>query len=324
MNACWYVTHSWSVHDDRWLAALMSQGFEVRDLSLSRDHLTVDQIRQMITNQPELPVLAGPLTSITSTLLPLPNRCVGLSWGFDLIEIAGHGTDASWLPHLDHLIVDSPITHAIAREQGMPAEGITCIPWGVDLQQFTPIPTSTNEPIVLSLRGLEALYRVSDLIAAWPAVMKKYPRARLLIGNQGSLRESLEAQAGELGIGASVTFLGSIPEGELPELFGSVTLYVSTSPVDGTSVTMLQAMACRAPVLVTDTPANRVWIEPGDSGFVFPVGDIDLLASSINDILTAEGAYNVSEITAKARQIVEERADWQRNSRMLRGILLGD
>lgn len=324
MNACWYLTHGWSVHDDRWVAALTSQGFEVRDLSLGRDHLTVEQIRVIITSQPQLPVLAGPLTSLTSKLVPLPNRCVGLSWGFDLIEVADQGSDASWLLELDHLIVDSPTTHEIARERGVPAAKITEIPWGIDLEQFSPRQTRTHDLAVLSLRALEDRYRVSDVIAAWPAVLAAHPAAKLLIGNQGSLRESLEALVRDLGIASSVSFLGCVPESELPDLFGSVALYVSTSPIDGTSVTMLQAMGCEVPVLVTDTPANRAWITPGESGFLFHVGDPRSLASTIREALDAHHANETSAITRHARDIVEERANWQHNIEKLPGILLGD
>ena len=324
MSACWYVTHDWSVHDERWVAALTSQGFEVRDLSLGRDHLTVEQIRGMIIGQPEMLVLAGPLTSVTSTLVPLPNRCIGLSWGFDLIDIADQGTDASWLLDLDHLIIDSPQTRAIAMEQGVPPARISEIPWGIDLELFSPRQTQAPEQTVLSLRALEDLYRVSDLVAAWPAVLAAHPAAKLLIGNQGSLRESLEAQVRDLGLASSVSFLGSIPESDLPELFGSVALYVSTSPVDGTSVTMLQAMGCEVPVLVTDTPANRAWITPGESGFLFHVGDPSSLTSTINEALTAHEAHETSTITRHARHIVEERANWQHNIEKLPGILLGD
>ena len=324
MNACWYLTHGWSVHDDRWVAALTSQGFEVRDLSLGRDHLTVDQIREIVTAQPKLPVLAGPLTSLTSKLVPLPNRCVGLSWGFDLIEVADQGSDASWLLELDHLIVDSPTTHEIARERGVPAAKITEIPWGIDLELFTPMQTRTHELTVLSLRALEDRYRVSDLIAAWPAVIAAHPTAKLLIGNQGSLRESLEAQVRDLGVESSVTFIGSVPESDLPALLGSVALYVSTSPIDGTSVTMLQAMGCGVPLLVTDTTANRAWIKPGESGFLFHVGDPRSLASTINEALDAHEANEISTITRNARHMVEERANWQHNIEKLPGILLGD
>jgi glycosyltransferase involved in cell wall biosynthesis len=324
VDACWYITHRWSVHDDRWVAALTSQGFEVRALSLERDHLTVEQVHEMVAQQPDLPILAGPLTSVTSDLLPVPNRCVGLSWGFDLIEIDKQAKDSSWLTTLDHLIIDSPQTRAIAIEAGMPPEHITEIPWGIDLEHFTPVHTPSSTSTVLSLRALEDLYDVSDLIAAWPDVIAARPSAKLLIGNHGSLRPSLEEQVRELGIESSVRFLGFIPESELPTLLNSVDLYVSTSPIDGTSVTMLQAMACAVPVLVTDTPGNRSWITPGQTGFLYRAGDVQHLSSTINEVLDNQTNQDMSDVTTRARRIVEDRADWQRNIQQLRGILLGD
>lgn len=294
----------------------------MKDLSLERDHLTVDQIREMVTAHPEHPILAGPLTSVTRHLLPLPNRCVGLSWGFDLIGIGAQGKDTSWLTALDHLIVDSPSTKAIAIGAGVPPEHITEIPWGIDLELFRSMHTTPGASIVLSLRALEELYDVSDLVAAWPDVMTAHPSATLLIGNHGPQRPSLEAQVRELGVESSVTFLGLIPESDLPNLLGSVALYVSTSPIDGTSVTMLQAMGCEVPVLVTDTPGNRAWITPGQSGFVYRINDRHHLSTSINDILAAQ-TDSLTSLTTSARKIVEARANWQRNTGQLREILLG-
>lgn len=333
MEACWYITHRWSVHDDRWVSALESQGFEVHARSLERDGLTTHQVREMIAGQPDRPVLAGPLKSVTSNLLALPNRCVGLSWGFDLIEMENQHEDTLWLMALDHLIVDSPQTRTIALKAGMSPEQVSEIPWGIDLERFAPKNSradgnaaveSSEAPIVLSLRSLEDLYHVSDLIAAWPEVIAAHPSARLLIGNHGSLRATLERQVTDLGLDSTVSFLGVIPESDLPGLLSSVDLYVSTSPVDGTSVTMLQAMGCEVPVLVADTPGNREWISPGESGFLHQVNNLHHLSTRINDILTARATHHMSDVTTRARHIVEERANWPRNTAALRGILLGN
>jgi glycosyltransferase involved in cell wall biosynthesis len=324
MDTCWYVTHRWSVHDDRWVAALQSQGFEVHALSLERDHLSVEQVKQELTKEPDRPVLAGPLTAVTQHLLPLPNRCVGLSWGFDLLAMDADDSPNSWLTALDHLIVDSPVTQAIAIEAGMQPEHISQIPWGIDLQHFTPGHTPKGASTVLSLRALEDLYHVADLIAAWPEVLTVHPSVKLLIGNQGSLREELRRQVTERGLDSRVTFLGSIPESELPDVLRSAHLYVSTSPIDGTSVTMLQAMGCGVPVLVTDTPGNRAWITPGESGFLYKANDPRHLSASIIEILNEQETGEAANVTRNARQIVEDRANWQHNIAALRGILLGD
>jgi glycosyltransferase involved in cell wall biosynthesis len=56
---------------------------------------------------------------------------------------------------------------------------------------------------------------------------------------------------------------------------------VSASEVDGTSVTLLQAMACGTPVVVSDIDGNRGWVTEGKTGRLFRTGDAGEQASAI-------------------------------------------
>lgn len=330
MSACWYVSHSWGVHDQRWVNALAGQGFIPHIVSLARDELDVASSRELImAGSPDVPVLAGPLTTVTRHLMGIPNRLVGLSWGFDLVELHDSGEHPDWLGRLDHLVVDSPVTREIAVEAGVDPDRITQIPWGTDLLVFHPEGLRANladirippgYSTVLSLRAHEPLYRVHDLIDAWPAVLDKRPDSVLLIGNTGTIKGELRERALHAGIDQHVRFLGLINEEDLAPLLRTVDAYVSTSPIDGTSVTLLQAMACGAPVIVADIPGNQAWVEHGVSGHVYRSGDPQDLAASIVDTLSLP-ADVTQEISRAARVQVLERADWTRNSSLLKQAL---
>lgn len=332
MDPCWYVTASWGTHDERWIAALRAQGFEPRSISLERDRLTIEQVRQQLRDSANegdrSPVLAGPLTSITDHLVGIPQRLVGLSWGFDLLD-SDHGPDR--LDQIDHLIVDSPASAQIAEAAGLSRERISQIYWGIDLDLFTAdgprseltgvgIPESAHT--VLSLRAHEDLYRVHDLIESWPMVLQQHQDAHLLIGNNGSLTESLKTRVQELSITDSVHFIGRIPERDLPPLFRAVDLYVSTSPIDGTSVTLLQAMACECPVLVTDAAGNRHWIEQGVGGYLYQPGNVRELGDSIAAALSGWGTDYQQQLIEASSSAVQSRADWKHNQRLLRPALM--
>jgi len=322
-STCWYVSSNWGVHDQRWVKALQDQGFRVLIRSINDDATGLATARGDIESSPaHWPVVAGPLEVVTETLTGIPNRLVGLSWGFDLLTHESSEVDRSWLTELDHLIVDSVQTERIAREAGLAEEAISVIPWGVDLEVFTTDGTNTPSPFVLSLRAHEPLYRVDDLFEAWPHVLDRQPDAVLLIGNSGSLTEEFEKSVKQRGLQPSVRFLGRIPESDLPELLRSVKTYVSTSPIDGTSVTMLQAMACGVPVVVTDTENNRSWITHQESGYLFESGDSNDLAEQLHRSLAA-GQLDRRAMTAAARATVVERADWTANTKRLREIVAG-
>ena len=58
-------------------------------------------------------------------------------------------------------------------------------------------------------------------------------------------------------------------------------LYISASHVDGSSVSLMEALACGLPCVVSDIPANKEWVTDGVNGWIFPDGDVDALAEII-------------------------------------------
>jgi len=90
---------------------------------------------------------------------------------------------------------------------------------------------------------------------------------------------------------------------------------VSASHSDGSSVSLLQAMACGLPVVVSSLPSNQEWVGPGTHGWLFPDGDSQALAEHIVQAL-AEPKARV-DMGRATRATVEARADWRIGARML-------
>jgi len=316
---CLYVTNGWGIHDDRWFAALEGQGFSPVAVRLGIDATSpADLVQAVERAAPEdTPIIAGPLNSITVHLVDLPNPIVGLSWGFDL-----HQMDSStWLSRLSGIIVDSEATAAIAGEAGVNPDRITFIPWGVDLNAFHPngpeqdlqawgVPADAR--ILLTLRAHEPQYRVPDVIRAMPRILVETPNAFLLVGNRGSQTSELEQLVSTLQLTDHVSFIPLIEETELPQLLRASDVYISASEVDGTSVTLLQAMACGVPVVVSEIPGNRPWVEQGVSGHLFPLGEPDKLADAVRLALVQSPT-----LTQEARGRVTRHANWSRNQERL-------
>ncbi len=112
-----------------------------------------------------------------------------------------------------------------------------------------------------------------------------------------------------------------MPEVVLPGLLGAAAAYVTASEVDGSSVTLLQAMACGTAVVASNTPGNSEWVTPGTSGLLFQVADPTDLAAALGKVLDSGGGTS-NKLGSSARKVVEERADWARNSNQLAHILL--
>jgi glycosyltransferase involved in cell wall biosynthesis len=102
-----------------------------------------------------------------------------------------------------------------------------------------------------------------------------------------------------------------VPNEELCYYLNSAEIYVSTSISDGTSMSLLEAMACGLPVVVSDVPANCEWVQDGVNGFIVPRKKVNPISEKVlallNDRVLAEkmGNTNVS--------IANERADLDKN-----------
>jgi len=275
------------------------------------DHEFVQAVSDLAMGH--VPIIAGPL-ELCILLRRIEAPIILLSWGFDLQE-------ANPIPGLSNLravLVDSTANEALARAAG--AKEVLRIPWGIDTDLFvdegmvmdlSPYGVAGDEAVVLSLRAHESRYRVDDIIRAF--AMK--PRsARLVIGNAGSMTHTLQVLGENLGVNA--VFLPPFAEDDLPPLLRRSSVYVTASNVDGTSVTLLQAMACGVPVVASMNAGNVDWVHNEETGFTFPIGDIDALSAAI-DAAMGQG----SRVTAQARRSVLERADWHRNIRQLTALL---
>lgn len=320
---CVYATAGWGIHDERWVRGLREVGLEPRVVSLGGDVHSVDELRTAVLAAAQHgPVLAGPLHTVTGELVDLPIGLVGLSWGYDLALVR----TPEWLARMSGLILDSQENVAIARAAGVAAETITFLPWGVDLEEFPflgaavdtlQLGVPAHAPLILSLRAHEPSYRVGDIVAAF-ARLEGPAEAYLVVGHSGSLSEELQVQAHELGVANRVRFIGSLPEDRLAPLLTRAACYVTAAEVDGTSVTLLQAMACGTPVVASATPGNLGWIEDGVTGTTFATGDVDGLADALGRVL----ADRPREQAVRARDLVEREADWHANLPRLRDAML--
>jgi glycosyltransferase involved in cell wall biosynthesis len=182
----------------------------------------------------------------------------------------------------------------------------------IDALKSRMVAPAKRPPVILSLRSLErTLYNVDVIIEAMPAVLAKVPNARLLIGNDGALRPELEEQARGLGVESAVEFVGMVHgPGTMAELLGRAAVYVSVPSSDGTSVSLLEAMAAGAYPIVSDLPANREWVG-AEGGTIVPAGEAAPLADAFAAALTDPARR---ESAAKHNQeLVAQQALWDAN-----------
>jgi glycosyltransferase involved in cell wall biosynthesis len=219
-----------------------------------------------------------------------------------------------------HLNCVSEVQKNEVEQLGIRREKISVIPMSVDesfleMGRSRKIELDKHPFIVISNRNLLSSYNVSLLIRAIPIVMKEEPETKFLIAGGGSEKENLRRELENLSLNASVQFLGQVPHKDMPKLLAQGDIYVSTSPYDGTSVSLLEALASGAFPVVTDIPANREWIVNGDNGFLFPEGNETILAKKIVEAI--RNRTLLRNAFDKNRIIVNQKAHWRENARKI-------
>jgi glycosyltransferase involved in cell wall biosynthesis len=205
---------------------------------------------------------------------------------------------------------------------GFPPERTVVFPWGVDLDQFTPGKGDLREElgwqdqfVLLSVRSWEPLYGVDVLARAFTQAAQRLPHLRLMLLSGGSQEALIRRIFREGGVESQVYFGGHIPNDRLRDFYRSTDLYLSASHSDGSSVSLMEALACGCPAMVSDIPGNREWITPGEQGWLFPDGDADALAAQIGQAV--ESRDSLPEMKVAARRLAERRADWNKNFQIL-------
>ena len=154
---------------------------------------------------------------------------------------------------------------------GVPNERLDRFASGIDVVEYAPgaspmesqLPT---RPRAIFLGRLHPQKNLVVLLHAWQLVRSQCPAAQLLLVGDGPQRRELEQLVDELQLTQSVHFLGA-QSNPLPYLQAS-DLFVLPSISEGMSNSLLEAMACGLPSVVSSAGGNVDLIQDGQAGLV--------------------------------------------------------
>lgn len=176
------------------------------------------------------------------------------------------------------------------------------------LKERLKIPVSS--PVIISTRSLKPIYNIETLIKAIPLVLESRTDTYFVIVGGGSLRQPLKAMVDQLKISENVKFVGTVPHLEVQDFLAMSDVYVSTSLSDTTPVSLLEAMACKLPVVVTNIEGNREWVKDGANGLLFPKRNFGVLAEKILYLLGDQNTRRQFGILN--RKIVKKRGNYKK------------
>jgi glycosyltransferase involved in cell wall biosynthesis len=205
------------------------------------------------------------------------------------------------------------------RFYNVPAEKLHVIYEGVE-PRFAPF---SHSPI---LKALQAKYNLPDrfilyvstieprknlttLLKAYAVLHQSQPEIGLVIaGGKGWLYESFFAELRALGLERQVQLLGYVLDEDLPALLNCADVFAYPSVFEGFGLPPLEAMACGAPVMVSN--ASSLPEVVGDAGLLLPPTDVQAWVEALRRVLN-DSAFH-AELRARglhrAKQFTWEKA----------------
>lgn len=332
-----YFSPQYGPHDHRFLTAITEFGHRAfflcadprklkqdpRPLPNGVDLLDGDLVQALAAAKPDL-VHAGPLTHCAYEVAQTGVQpLVAMSWGSDILydpqkDFFARRRVRAALGAARVLIGDCAAVVDAAVAIRFPRERVVTFPWGIDLAAFSPGASELRSRlgwkdkfVLLHLRAWEHFYGAETVLRTFLALAAKHPQLRLLMPGDGSQAPRFRHLIEKSGYADRIHLPGKVSQAELPAYYRAADLYLSNSKSDGSSVSLMEALACGVPALVSAIPGNREWVSEGEQGWLFPVGDGAALADKIE--LAMQDRSALRSMSAQARAVAEIRANWQRN-----------
>jgi len=257
---------------------------------------------------------------------------LSMVWGSDVLTEPDRSSYKKKLVDMvmnqsDHIQCDAEVVKKkIISDYDIAPEKITVFPWGIELDVFKKLNKSDcrkylglspNDFIVVFTRHLEPVYGVNYLLEGFKKFAKNKKDVMLVMLSSGSLLNETRSFISEYPLDSKIRLIRSVPNTELPRFLNAADVYISTSLSDGTSLSLLEAMASGLGLVVTGLPAINEWVNE-ENGFTVPPLNVDQVASSLEKyyadrkLVELHGNQNIL--------IAKERADWNKNYLKLKEI----
>ncbi len=259
-----------------------------------------------------------PTPAATLFLRRVPHLIVS-AWGSDVVE--RDKRKARWYPKLlAHAACVTATSHYLAGVVGsyLPRQ-IDIVPFGVDMDRFTPAHVVPLDRQIGTLRHLEQNYGIDVLLQAIP-IIKVIMQQPILthIGGAGSLAEPLRVQAALLGIGDDVRWHGRVPHEAVPRFLQQLSVFAMPSRAESFGVAALEAQACGVPVVASRVGGLPEVVRHDETGLLVPPDNPQALAEAIAALLLDHERRVV--MGAAARRSVATRYRWEDSVGMMEDV----
>ena len=197
-----------------------------------------------------------------------------------------------------------------ARSVGVQGDKVRALPFGVDLERFSPsdklqarseVGIAANENVVLFVGGLDRAHAFKGIENLLRAV-RGVPDCKLVVVGDGDFKERYQQLAREIGISDKVIWAGAVSDQELPTYYRSANLHClpSVAQNEAYGLVTLEAAASGVASLVSNLPGMRELVLAGETGWLVEPTDVNALTALI--ALAFEDPIKLAEMGKAARR----------------------
>ena len=330
-----------SVHVQRWVSGMLARDFEIKVITLGGVPLS-DAETLVIPRRARLSYLTQAGNAADQALKFKPDLvhahyAVGFGywamrtgfrplllsvWGADVIDFPSNPVKRylirKVLRNADHITATSQLLKdTVVKLLPGSDSKITVIPFGVNIpDKVAEFPDSP--PVKLCFIKVHyKKYGPDILLRAMAAVAKEIPDIKLSIAGYGEMTQSLKQMAQDLHLEKNVEFVGFIDNREIYPFIQKHHIMVMPSVLESESfgVAVLEASACRRPVIASRVGGVPEVMRDGETGLLVPAGDVDQLATAIIR-LTKDRELSV-RMGDRGYEFVKENYDWEKSLDMM-------
>jgi glycosyltransferase involved in cell wall biosynthesis len=201
---------------------------------------------------------------------------------------------------------------------GIPSERVFWIPGAVDLTRFTadvdPSPIREefklgDAPVVVSVARLATNRGHELLLSGFRLLVRRLPRARLLLVGKGETRGRLEQLVADLELEQHVIFTG-YRDRDLPAVLAAADCFaLMAAGSDDSCRAALEAMAAARPVIARKVGALPETIRHGETGLLVDDDHPETVAQALGEILADPARGRAMGAAARARAETDFSAD---------------
>ena len=149
------------------------------------------------------------------------------------------------------------------------------------------------------------------MLLPWPPLpglkAAGFPHRLLIVGGQGWRFEPIRRLVEQLGLSGDVSFTGYVPFADLPPLYTGAACVLLPSLYEGFGFPVLEAMACGAPVVCSNT--SSLPEVAGDAALLAPPTDATALADAVALVLSQPA---LADVLRRKGLVQAARFRWER------------